>query len=65
MASKTHIKVGSGKSEERFSIAFLRSISQEAFIKMHKHSDTNRLINVWKQANGLTKPNRKKDDKKS
>ena len=60
MSNKTHIKVGSGKSEERFSIAFLKSITQEEFVRMHKHSETNRLINVWKQANGKTKPNRPK-----
>tara|TARA_R100001244_G_scaffold132297_1_gene107941 strand:- start:1467 stop:1652 length:186 start_codon:yes stop_codon:yes gene_type:complete len=61
MSKKTHIKVGSGKNEERFSIEYLKTITQEYFVRVHAHSDTNRLINVWKQANGLSKPNRKKD----
>jgi len=60
MSKKAHIKVGSGKSEERFNVEYLKTISQSDFLKMHKHSDTNRLINVWKQANGFTKPNRQK-----
>jgi hypothetical protein len=52
--------MGSGKNEERFSVEYLKSVTQEYFVRIHKHSDTNRLINVWKQANGLTKPNRSK-----
>jgi hypothetical protein len=59
-AKKTHITVGSGKSEERFSIKFLKGIGLDEFLRLHSHSDDNRLINVWKQANGLTKPNRSK-----
>ena len=60
MSKKAHIKVGSGKNEERFSVEYLKSVTQEYFVRVHKHSDTNRLINVWKQANGFTKPNRQK-----
>lgn len=60
MSKNTHIKMGSGKNEERFSVEYLKSVTQEYFVRIHKHSDTNRLVNVWKQANGLTKPNRSK-----
>ncbi len=57
------ITVGKGKSEQRFNGDYLRSISEEIFIRQHPSSDPNRLRKVWKQANGLSVPNYENDDK--
>ena len=59
------IKVGKGKSEQRFNGDYLRSISEELFIRQHPASDPNRLRKVWKQANGFTVPNYENDDNKT
>ena len=59
------IKVGKGKSEQRFNGDYLRSISDELFIRQHPASDSNRLRKVWKQANGFTVPNYENDDNKT
>ena len=59
------ITVGKGKTEQRFNGDYLRSISEELFIRQHPHSDPNRLRKVWKQANGLSVPNYENDDKKT
>jgi len=45
-----------GKS--RFSGAYLRSVSEAMAIKSLHLYAKNQVINAWKQANGLTKPNR-------
>lgn len=57
------ITVGKGKTEQRFNGDYLRSISEELFIRQHPTSDPNRLRKVWKQANGYSVPNYENDDK--
>ena len=59
------ITVGKGKTEQRFNGDYLRSISEELFIRQHPGSDSNRLRKVWKQANGFTVPNYENDDNKT
>lgn len=46
--------------KERFSGTFLRGISVENSVKIFHNHDKNQLINAWKIANALTKPNRLK-----
>jgi len=47
-----------GKS--RFSGAYLRSVSETEAVKTLHLYAKNQVINAWKIANGLTKPNRLK-----
>jgi len=49
--------------KERFSGKWLRSVTVELSIKILFNHDKNQVVNAWKIANGLTKPNRLKSKK--
>lgn len=48
-------RVKLGKTD--FNGAWLRSVTEKQAVKTLPHLDKNQVINAWKQANGLKKPN--------
>lgn len=54
MSKKTHIELG----KDRLSIEWLKGVTEEYAIKSHKHIDSNRMRNAWKQANRVSVRNK-------
>ncbi len=48
-----YIKLG----KEKYSVKWLRSVTEEKAVRSLPHLDRNQVVNAWKQANGLTKRN--------
>lgn len=56
MSKTKHIEIGKNK----FNAEYLRSVSEKKAILDYQHIDKSKVINAWKQANGLTVRNKKK-----
>jgi hypothetical protein len=55
----SHIEIG----KSRINAEYLRSVSEKKAILDFKHLETSKVVNAWKQANGLTVRNNKKSKK--
>jgi hypothetical protein len=50
----------------KFNAEYLRSVSEKKAVKDYNHLDRSKVVNAWKQANGLSvRNNRKKTKKKT
>lgn len=44
----------------KFNAEYLRSVSEKKAVKDYSHLERSKVVNAWKQANGLTVRNNKK-----
>lgn len=54
-----HIEIG----KTRFNAEYLRSVSEKKAILDFAHLETSKVVNAWKQANGLSVRNNRKPKK--
>lgn len=60
--AKTKKKNGVELGQIKYSVQFLKSVTEEKAIQSMPGRDRNQVINAWKQANGLSVRNHEKEN---